>query len=149
LFPGAEVATCLRSALKRHTRSMPSCIIGEGEKPHPALYWGCSHAKEELQRRRAQAPKESSGRTFTSPEQFFAAALYRDMQRQQPQALKTDEISLQQHLSQQESQRTDLSVQAPSSSKNDMLKVTCNAAEHDRAQWSCIRGQNNGHYKSS
>jgi hypothetical protein len=54
---------------------------------------------------------------FTSPEQFFAAALHQDMQHQQPQALKTGGKSVQQHLPQQEFQRTDRSVQAPSSSE--------------------------------
>jgi hypothetical protein len=30
-----------------------NCTLGEGEKPLWASYWGCSHVKEELQRRRA------------------------------------------------------------------------------------------------
>jgi hypothetical protein len=65
---------------------------------------------------------------FTSPEQSLAAALRQDMQHQQPQAPQRDGKSLrppvQQHLPQQEIQKTGLSVQAPCSSNNDMLKVT-------------------------
>jgi hypothetical protein len=71
-----------------------NCTLVDGEKPHPASYRGCSHAKGELQRRRAQrAPKGPSGRTFfskfTSPEQFYTAALLQDTQHQQPQAPQT------------------------------------------------------------
>jgi hypothetical protein len=65
---------------------------------------------------------------FTSPGQSYAAALWQDTQRQQPQALQTDGRSvwdpMQQHQSQQEIQKTGLSVQIPSSSNSDMLKVT-------------------------
>jgi hypothetical protein len=114
---------------------MPSfciCTLVEGEKPHPASYRGCSHAKGELQRRRAQrAPKRSFGRTFfskfTSPEQSYTAALHQDTQQQQSQALQTDEKSVEQpvqlHVPQQEIQKVGLSVQAPSSSNNYTLKI--------------------------
>jgi hypothetical protein len=90
-----------------------------------------ANAKGELKRRRAQrTPKGSSGRTlfskFTSPEQSYAAALRQDTQHQQPQAPQTDGKSVwhpvQQHLPQQEIQKTGLSVQAPSSI-NDTLKI--------------------------
>jgi hypothetical protein len=52
----------------------------EGEKPHPANYRGCRHAKEELQREKIQrAPKPTTGRVFSSntviPGVSFAAAL--------------------------------------------------------------------------
>jgi hypothetical protein len=89
--------------------------------------------KGELQKRRAQrAPKGSSGRTFfskfTSPEQCCAASLCQDTQHQQPQAQQTYGKSLQtpmqQHLTQQEIQRTGLSVQDPSSTNSDMLNIT-------------------------
>jgi hypothetical protein len=53
--------------------------------------------------------------------------LRQDTQQQQPQAPQTYEESVQhpvqQHLPQQEIQKTGLSVQAPSSSDNDKLKV--------------------------
>jgi hypothetical protein len=80
------------------------------------------HAKGELQRRRAQrAPKGLSGRTFfskfTSTQQSYAAALRQDKQQQQPQTAQTE----QQYVPQQEFQKTDLSVQAPSSSNNDSV----------------------------
>jgi broad specificity polyphosphatase/5'/3'-nucleotidase SurE len=64
---------------------------------------------------------------FTSPEQSYAVSLRQDTQHQQPQALQTDWKSMrhtvQQHLPQQEIQKTGLSVQAPSASNNDKLKV--------------------------
>jgi hypothetical protein len=81
--------------------------------------------------RAQRAPKESLGRTFfskfTSPEQSYAAALRQDSQHQRPQAPQTDGKSLlhpvQQHLPQQEIQRTGLSVQAPRSTNSDTLKI--------------------------
>jgi hypothetical protein len=80
---------------KTNTESMLSCCnctLVEGEKPDPVSYRGCSRAKGELQRIKAQwAPKGSSGRTFfcrfTLPDQSYAAALCQDTQYQQPQAL--------------------------------------------------------------
>jgi hypothetical protein len=64
---------------------------------------------------------------FTSSEQSYAAALRQDTQHQQPQAPQTDGKSLQppvqQHLPQQEIQKTGLSIQAPSSSNSAVLKV--------------------------
>jgi hypothetical protein len=67
---------------------------------------------------------------FTSPEQSYTDELRQDTQHQQPQALQTDGKSMwytvQQHLPQQEIQKTGLSVQAPSASNS--------ATDHDRAQ---------------
>jgi ABC-type Na+ efflux pump permease subunit len=64
---------------------------------------------------------------FTSSEQSYAAALRQDTQHQQPQVPQTYGKSVQhpvqQHLLQQEYQKTGLSVQAPSLSDNDKLKV--------------------------
>jgi hypothetical protein len=109
-----------------------NCTVVDRGKPHPASYWGCSHTKGELQRRRAQwTPKGSSGRTlfskFTSPQHSYADALHQDKQQQQPQATQTE----QQYLPQMEFQKRGLSIQAP-----------------DRAQWNCVRRrQSNGYYK--
>jgi hypothetical protein len=56
---------------------------------------------------------------FTSSEQSYAAALCQDTQQQEPQALQTDGESVhhstQQHLPQQEFQKTGVSIRAPSS----------------------------------
>jgi hypothetical protein len=73
---------------KTNTESKPSycnCTIVEGDTPHPPSDRGCSHAKGELQKRRAQrAPNGSSGRMFlskfTSPEKTHTAALRHDTQ---------------------------------------------------------------------
>jgi hypothetical protein len=82
-------------------------------------------------RRAQRAPKGSSGRTFfskfTSPEQSYAAALRQDTQHQQLQAPQTDgkcsRHPVQQHLPQEEIQKTRLSVQAPSSPNSETLKL--------------------------
>jgi hypothetical protein len=78
-----------------------------------------------------ELPKGFSGRRlffkFTSSEQSNAAALRQDNQQHQPQASQTDgkcvQHPVQQHLTQQEIHKTGLSVQSPSSSDNDNLKV--------------------------
>jgi hypothetical protein len=54
--------------------------LAKGEKPHPANYRGCRHAKEELQKKKSQkSRKNTTGRVFTStpttPGVSFAAAL--------------------------------------------------------------------------
>jgi hypothetical protein len=132
--------------LEMHTVSMLICCIITfiGETLHPASYRGCSHAKEELQRRRAQwAPTEPYGRTFfskfTSSQQPYAAALCQD-KHQQPHTTQRE----QQYLPQKEFQKTGLSVQAPSASNNDtvatvvhqiMTKLTKAVSEEDRV-WS-------------
>jgi hypothetical protein len=64
---------------------------------------------------------------FISPEQSCSAALHQDAQQQQPQAPHTGWKSLrhpvQQHLPQQEIQKTGLLVQAPSSFNNEKILV--------------------------
>jgi hypothetical protein len=143
---GEVVATCIGNALKKtNTESMPSCCnctLVDGEKPHPASYRGCSHAKGEEHNRL----KGYTGRTlfskFTSSQQSYAAALGQDTQEQQPQAPQTDGKSLQypvqQHLRQQECQKTGLSVQAVWLWQ--VKSSHCSAMDNERAQWSCIRG---------
>jgi hypothetical protein len=55
--------------------------LKDDDSPHPANYRGCSHAKEELQRRENQSTtnQESSGRFFfskyTTPERSFPSVL--------------------------------------------------------------------------
>jgi hypothetical protein len=74
-----------------------------------------------------------------SPEQFYAVALRHDRQHQQPQAPHTYwkilRAPVQQHVPQQEIQRTGLSVEVPSSTNIDTLKHrSCSATDHDRVQ---------------
>ena len=57
-----------------------NCRLAEGEKPHPANYRGCKHAREEQQKRKARrTPTTTAGRVFSSttvtPGVSFAAAL--------------------------------------------------------------------------
>jgi hypothetical protein len=68
-----------------------NCRLTEGENSHPANYRVCSHAKEELQRKKSkQSPKSTFGRAFTptlaTPGVSFAAALRATRQQQRPQA---------------------------------------------------------------
>jgi hypothetical protein len=84
--------------------------------------------KVELQRRRAQqAPKESSERTFfykfTSPEQSYSAALLQDTQHQPPQTDGKACGSLCSSICHNRKFRKKVSVQAPSLSSSDMLKI--------------------------
>jgi hypothetical protein len=44
-----------------------NCELAEGEKPHPANYRGCSHTKEELQRKRPQKTPKPQGRCSPPP----------------------------------------------------------------------------------
>jgi hypothetical protein len=44
-----------------------NCRLAEGEKPHPANYRDCRHAKEQLQRKKSQkTPKPTTWRVITS-----------------------------------------------------------------------------------
>jgi hypothetical protein len=77
---------------KKNAASTPACCncrLAEGEKPHPANYRGCRHAKEELQKKKSQrTPKTITGRVFsnlTTPGLSFTAAL-RGSTAQQQQA---------------------------------------------------------------
>jgi hypothetical protein len=68
---------------KGNTSSTPTCCtsrLAEGENPHPANYWGCRHAKEEMQKKKLQRThKTTTGRLFSSklytPGMSFVAAL--------------------------------------------------------------------------
>jgi hypothetical protein len=62
--------------------------LAEGEKVHPANYRDCKHAKEKLQKRKAQKTfKTTTGRVFSShritPGVSFAAALRGSAEQQQ------------------------------------------------------------------
>jgi hypothetical protein len=68
-----EVATSIENAPRWKRRRIPcpaavNCILKNGELPHPSNYHGCSQAKEELQRKKAQY---SSNRTETE-RNFFS-----------------------------------------------------------------------------
>jgi hypothetical protein len=56
-----------------------NCKLAEEEKPHPSNYRGCSHAKEEMRRRKIpRAPKPNNGIAFSKymkPGLSFAKAL--------------------------------------------------------------------------
>jgi hypothetical protein len=84
---------------KENTASTPACCncnLQEGEKPHPANYRGCRHAKDELLKKKSQrTPKTTSGRLFSSncntPGVSFAAALRGSTPQHQPQAFQVPE----------------------------------------------------------
>jgi hypothetical protein len=70
--------------------SKPACCnwkLGDGKESHPSNYRGCSHAREELRKKKSQrAPKPPTGRvfssSFTTPGVSFAAALRGNTQQQ-------------------------------------------------------------------
>jgi hypothetical protein len=108
----------------------------KGEKPHPANYRGCKHAKEELLKKKSQrAPKTTTGRVFssarTTPGISFAAALRSSGdQQQQPQAnqvpVATPPTKVKHNIPAPALQQTGQSVQAPSVSSHhfdNMMKV--------------------------
>jgi hypothetical protein len=83
---------------KGNSSSTPACCncrLAEGEKPHPANYGGCRHAKEELQKKSQRPPKTTMGRVFssarTTPGVSFAAAL-RGSGDQQQQQIQTSQV---------------------------------------------------------
>jgi hypothetical protein len=54
---------CLEEGKEDSTPPCCNCKLGEGEKPHPSTYRGCSHAKEELRRKKIpRTPKPRTGR---------------------------------------------------------------------------------------
>jgi hypothetical protein len=68
-----------------------NCQLAEGEKPHPANYRGCRHAKELQKKKSQRTPKTITGRVFSSnltmPGVSFTATLRGSTeQQQQPQA---------------------------------------------------------------
>jgi hypothetical protein len=86
---------------KDNSSSTPTCCncrLAEGEKHQRPNYRGCSHATEELQRKRPQkSPKTTAGRVFSStlatPGVSFAVALRGSRQQhQQPPAPRTPAI---------------------------------------------------------
>jgi hypothetical protein len=79
-----EVATSTVNARKRARKiqhRLAAIVSGQkGRKPHPSNYRGCSHAKEEICRRKIpRPPKSNTGRAFSSkyitPGVSFAEAL--------------------------------------------------------------------------
>jgi hypothetical protein len=84
---------------KSNIDSTPACCnckLVDGEKPHPSNYRGCSHAKDEMQKRKSQrTPKTTTGRVFssnhTTPGLSFAAALRSNTgEKQQPRRLSSN-----------------------------------------------------------
>jgi hypothetical protein len=115
-----------------------NCKLGDGEEPHPSNYRGCSHATEELRKKKSQgAPKPATARVFTSsftnPGESIAAALRANKQQKQtphhaPQAgnSKIPEMGTPVMLQQQQ-KVTGQSAQASnvnSGSLDNMFKVT-------------------------
>jgi hypothetical protein len=110
--------------------------LADGENPHPANYRGCSHAKEELQKKKLQrAPKTTTGRVFSSVRTTlgvsFAAALRGsgDQYQSQPQKSQVPVApppTTRQNIRAPTLQPTGQSVQAPLVSSQpfkNMLKV--------------------------
>jgi hypothetical protein len=68
---GVEAAISTGNAWKRarniQRRLAATVTLAEGEQPHASNYRGCSHAKEEMRKRKIpRTPKPSTGRAFSS-----------------------------------------------------------------------------------
>jgi hypothetical protein len=114
---------------EKRGNSIPNCCnckLKEGERPHPSNYRGCSHAKEEIQRKSQQSSNREPTRRklstgYVTPGKSFAAALRNNPQQQTP-VVTIEALPPTQHCTQNAGQ----SAQAPngnSSSINDMFKV--------------------------
>jgi hypothetical protein len=124
---------------KANTTSTPSCCnckLAEGETPHPSNYRGCSHAQDEIRKRKAKrAPKPTTGRVFSSshatPGVSYAAALKNPTQPQPRQVAEPAPAGVEQSrvpppAQQRLRQQTGQSVQADnvnSTSLNNMFRV--------------------------
>jgi hypothetical protein len=81
---------CPEAEKETSTSNCCNCSLKEGERPHPSSYRGCSHAKEELLRRKnlSSLNKGAPGRTYScnyvTPGQSFAAALRSTLGQQPP-----------------------------------------------------------------
>jgi hypothetical protein len=137
---GAGAAICTKCPEKENTSSTPvccNCQLVEGERPHPANYRGCRHAKEDMQRKKLQrALKPTTGRVFSTnpvtPGVSFAAALRGDASQDQrpltrqlpvavPPAARKSSVT-----APVQGQETGQSVQSPNVSSHpsdNMLKV--------------------------
>jgi hypothetical protein len=110
---------------KGNSTSKPACCkckLAEGENPHPSNYRGCSHAKEELRKRKEQrAPKPPTGPVFSStyatPGVSYAAALQNSTQPRQapnPTAARVEQPRVPPPAQQSLQQGTGQSVQTAS-----------------------------------
>jgi hypothetical protein len=100
--------------------------LADGEKPHPAIYWGCKRAEEEMQKNKSQGtPRTTTGMVFSfsliTPGMSFAVVLRGKTEEQQhPQTHQVAvvgptimETTVPEALPQHEWQKTGQSVQAP------------------------------------
>jgi hypothetical protein len=108
--------------------------LAEGETAHPANYCGCSHAKEEVRKKKSQGtPKTTTGRVFTakfiSPSVSFAAAFRGHADQKQMRRKKQVQLKLFPYPPpppNTKQQQTDQSVPAPSVSndpEDSMIRV--------------------------
>jgi hypothetical protein len=118
----------------------------EGEKPHPANYRGCRHAKEEMQKKKSQrTSRTTTGKVFfsnftTTGLSFAAAIPGRTEEQQQPQinqvavaspAIVEPRVPV--LLLQHEQQTSDQSVQAPNVNSlplDKMLRAVIAVVQH-------------------
>jgi hypothetical protein len=142
---------------KENASSTPpycNCRLMEGEKPHPTNYRGCSHAKEELQRKRSKkTPKTTTGRVFSStlatPGVSFAAALRGGRQQnQQPPAPQAPAAAEKPSSPAAEPQQpTGQSVRARNVNSEPLVKIVkshnYSTADYDRVQWCCVTRRQN------
>jgi hypothetical protein len=153
---------------RENAASTPACCncqLAEGEKPYPAIYRGCRHAKEELQNKKSQrTPKTTTGRVFSSnltkPGVSFAAAVRGSTaQQQQLQARQVPGtnppagVKLSTPVSGHQ-QEAGQSVRAPTvnSQPLDNMLTVVTAVQQIKTEFNqvcCVRRRkNSGHYQN-
>jgi hypothetical protein len=144
---------------KTNNASTPACCnlkLVDGEKTHPSKYRGCSHAKEEIRRRKAKrTPKNKTGRVFssfssnyTTPGLSFETALGNKSSNLIHTAFQWQ---LQPQQRQQKPGQSVLGTNVYSLPLDNMFRVVvvCSAADYDRVQRCHVRrSKNNGNYKN-
>jgi hypothetical protein len=151
-------ATCIGNEGKEQsTPSYCDCMLKDGQIPHPSTYTGCSHAREEMLKKKSQkaASKGPAGRLFssmyTTPEHSFAAALRSNTQQKhqphhqivQPQQVPMERKMLQPPIHQQQhtQQSSGQPVQAlylHSATGQNVQSGSYGTADYDKNQQGCV-----------
>jgi hypothetical protein len=143
---------------KENASSTPvccNCQLVEGEKPRPANYWGCRHAKKELQMKKSQrSPKPTTERVFSSnliiPGVSFAAALRGITSQGQRPLIRQLPVAVPPAATKSSIRSVSSGSKRKQSNPRQYIESgDCSTANYDRVQWCCVRRrQNSGHHQN-
>jgi hypothetical protein len=150
---------------KENAASTPACCncqLAEGEKPHPANFRGCKHAKDELQKKKSQrTPKTTTGRVFSSNLTMtgvsFAALPGSTAQTTTAGAPSSCDRSTCRNKIEHPGVWTTTKRRSVSSGSNCKQPTSrqyvessnCGTTNYDRVKWCCVRRrQNRRHYQN-